>query len=77
MCWPHVSDGVSGIIFDNSLPSFANGVGCMYDMKESKLEGLTMADCEQQREKMKNQKETSIQAYITEYITHTLYLYIT
>ena len=57
MCWPRVSDGVSGIIFDNSLPSFASGVGCMYDMKESKLEGLTMADCEQQREKMKNQKE--------------------
>ena len=46
-------------------------------MKESRLEGLTMVDCEQQREKMKNQKETSIQAYITEYITHTLYLYIT
>ena len=46
-------------------------------MKESKLEGLTMADCEQQTEKMKNQKETYIQAYITEDITHTLYLHVT
>ena len=31
MCWPRISDGVSSIIFDNSLLSFANGVRCMYD----------------------------------------------
>ncbi|KAF3952090.1 hypothetical protein CMV_022323 [Castanea mollissima] len=24
MCWPRVSDGVSGIIFDYSLPSLSN-----------------------------------------------------